>query len=149
MLIRTLTPGTYFVFVTRAPAAANAATNRIPRTKYRITVLVRGLTTTELLVNGRTVTTVPPYTGVAITTYTSPGPDVGITRIEGDYFDIARQRLVFRSAWDVVPNTSVTFTPQAVGKWRLRATFNGTSIAAPTRSEYRELNVASVITPET
>jgi hypothetical protein len=149
MLIRTVMPGTYYVFVTRAPAAANAATNRIPRTKYRITVLVRGLTTTELVVNGTTVTTVPPDAGVTITTYTSPAPEGGITRIEGDFFDIARQRWIFRRAWDVTPNTSVTFTPQAVGKWRLRATFNGTSISAPSRSEYRELNVASVLIPET
>jgi hypothetical protein len=34
-LIRTLSPGTYYVFVTRASSAANASSNRIPRTKYR------------------------------------------------------------------------------------------------------------------
>jgi hypothetical protein len=49
----------------------------------------------------------------------------------------------------VAPNTLVTFTPQAVGRWRLRATFNGTDISAPSRSDYRELDVASVLTAET
>jgi hypothetical protein len=148
-LIRTLQPGTYYVFVTRASSAANAATNRIPRTKYRITVLVRGLTTTDLYVNGTTLTTVPPDTQVALSTYTTPAPQGGVTRVEGDFFDIARQRWVFRRAWDIQPNTSVTFSPQAVGRWRLRATFNGTDIAAPSRSEYRELDVASVLVPPT
>jgi hypothetical protein len=148
-LIRTLEPGTYYVFVTRASSAANASSNRIPRTKYRISVLVRGLTTTELLANGGTVATVPPDTAVALSTYTTPYPEGGITRIEGDYFDIAHQRWVFRRAWDIAPNTSVTFTPQAVGRWRLRATFDGTDVSAPSRSDYRELDVASVLTPET
>jgi hypothetical protein len=148
-LIRTLDPGTYYVFVTRAPSAANASTNRIPRTKYRIAVLVRGLTTTELLVNGATLATIPPDTGVTLATVTTPYPQGGITRIEGDYFDIARQSWVFRRAWDVAPNTGVTFTPRAVGRWRLRATFNGTDVSAPSRSDYRELDVASVLTPAT
>jgi hypothetical protein len=149
LLIRTLSPGTYYVFVTRASFAANASSNRIPRTKYRITVLVRGLTTTELLVNGGTLATVAPDTGVALSTYTTPYPQGGTTRIEGDYFDIARQRWVFRRAWDIAPNSSVTFTPQAVGHWRLRATFDGTDVSAPSRSEYRELDVASVPAPAT
>jgi len=35
------------------------------------------------------------------------------------------------------------------GKWRLRATFNGTGLAAPSRSEYRELDVTSVLTTQT
>jgi hypothetical protein len=149
-LIRTLPPGTYHVFVTRASSAANnASSNRIPRTKYRIAVLVRGLTTTELLVNGLTLATVPPETGVALSTFTTPYPQGGITRIEGDYFDIARQQWVFRRAWDIAPNTSLTFTPVAVGRWRLRATFNGTDVSAPSRSDYRELDVATVLTPET
>jgi chloride channel protein, CIC family len=56
---------------------------------------------------------------------------------------------VFRRAWDIAPNTLVTFTPQAVGRWRLRATFNGTDISAPSRSNYRELDVASVLPAET
>jgi hypothetical protein len=149
MLIRTLPPGTYYVFVTRASSAANASSDRIPRTKYRITVLVRGLTTTELLMNASTSATVPPDTGVVLSTYTTPSPQGGITRIEADYFDIARQRWIFRRAWNIAPNTSVTFTPQAVGRWRLRATFNGTNVAAPSRSDYRDLDVASVLTPET
>jgi hypothetical protein len=149
MLIQTFEPGTYYVFVTRASAAANAATDRIPRTKYRITVLVRGLTTTDLLVNGTTVTTVAPDAPVTLTTYTSPYPEGGITRVEGDFFDIARQRWVFRRSWDIPPNSSVTFSPQAVGRWRLRATFNGTGVAAPSRSDYRELDVTSVLTTQT
>lgn len=148
-LIRTLSTGTYYVFVTRASSAANASSNRIPRTKYRIAVLVRGLTTTELLVNGGTLSTVPPDTGVTLSTSTTPYPQGGITRIEGDYFDIARQQWIFRRAWDLAPSTSVTFTPQAVGRWRLRATFNGTDVSAPSRSDYRELDVASVLVPET
>jgi hypothetical protein len=148
MLIRTLNPGTYYVFVTRASSAANASSDRIPRTKYRITALVRGLTTTELYVNGSTETTAQPGAAVVLSTYTSPYPQGGVTRLEGDFFDIASQRWVFRHAWDIPPNSSVTFTPAAVGRWRLRATFNGTQVVAPSRSDYRELNVASVLTPE-
>ena len=71
------------------------------------------------------------------------------TRVEGDFFDIARQRWVFRRSWDILPNSSVSFSPQAVGKRRLRATFNGTGLAAPSRSEYRELDVTSVLTTQT
>jgi hypothetical protein len=112
-------------------------------------VLVRGLTTTDLIVNGSTLATVPPGSGVALSTSTAPYPEGGITRIEGDYFDIASQRWVFRRSWDIAPNTTVTFEPQAVGHWRLRATFNGTDVSAPSRSGYRELDVASVLTPET
>jgi len=56
---------------------------------------------------------------------------------------------VFRRSWDILPNSSVSFSPQAVGKRRLRATFNGTGLAAPSRSEYRELDVTSVLTTQT
>jgi hypothetical protein len=86
---------------------------------------------------------------IPLSPYTTPAPLGGITRIEGDYFDIARQRWIFRRSWDIAPNTTVTFTPQAVGHWRLRATFNGTDVSAPSRSDYRDLTVASVLVPET
>ena len=54
-----------------------------------------------------------------------------------------------RATTDVADPPCVARVLKRAGKWRLRATFNGTGLAAPSRSEYRELDVTSVLTTQT
>jgi hypothetical protein len=70
-------------------------------------------------------------------------PGRGVTRVEADFLDISTHTWMFRRSWDVSPGTTITFNPKAVGSWRLRAEFFGTDTAAPSRSEYRGLIVAT------
>ena len=134
-LIRVLEPGTYFLALTgrEAPAA------------YRARVLVRDLTTTTLTVNGAAEAQVEPGVTVQVVTTTEPLPDGGTTRVQADYFDIVSRTWVFRQAWDVAAGTSIPFDPGEFGEWRLRATFYGTDLASPSRSDYASVVVAPAL----
>jgi hypothetical protein len=133
-LMRVLPTGTYYVALTPLEKAAH----------YRIRVLVREVTATGVTGNGAAKVRVKPGASVSIKTTTTPGPGTGRTRVQADFYDVATRTWVFRRSWDVAPNSTIAFTPDCVGRWRVRATFHGTGSASPSRSEYATLIVATL-----
>jgi hypothetical protein len=130
-LIRVLGSGTYYVAISPGERAA----------RYQLRVLVRYLTKTGLTVNKAFSARVKPGVAVSLLTTTSPSPGGGRTRVQADYFDIAARTWVFRKSWDSAPGSVISFVPDAVGEWRVRATFYGTQVASPSRSAYRRITV--------
>ena len=87
---------------------------------------------------------VKPGAPVKLDTTTTPAPGGGTTRVQADFYDVATRTWVFRESWDVAPGTAVAFTPDGVGRWRVRATFRGTGSASPSRSDYVNIVVATL-----
>jgi hypothetical protein len=131
-LVRVLSPRTYFIAVKVRGEAA----------RYQLHALVRDVTTTSLTVDGGTSTRVKPGQTVTLRTTTTPVPKGGTTRLQADFYDIVTRAWVFRQTWAVAPGASVAFTPNAVGQWRVRATFSGSHESSPSRTEYRPIWVA-------
>jgi hypothetical protein len=136
-LVRTLGPGTYFVSVRMSTEPA----------KYRIQARIRRLTTTSLTLNGGLSAHVKPGEVVSLKTTTDPTPEAGLIRVQADYYDVVARAWVFRTTWDVKPGTTISFKPNAVGQWRLRASFNGSHQFSPSRTDYRTISVAPLPTP--
>jgi hypothetical protein len=136
-LVRTLSPGTYFLAVRMGQDAA----------KYSIQVRIRQLTNTALTVNGASTARIKPGDVVSVRTTTDPVPGAGLTRVQTDYFDVVGRTWVFRAAWDVRPGSTIPFRPNAVGRWRVRATYNGSFDFSPSRTDYRTISVAPLPTP--
>ena len=135
-LVRTLSPGTYFIAIRVGDQTA----------RYRIHALVRQLTSTSLTVNGTSSAKVKPGEAVSLRTVTEPTPEAGLTRVQADFFDVTVRTWVFRKAWDVKPGSTIPFVPGAVGQWRVRATFGGSHNFSPSRTDYRTIAVAPLAT---
>jgi hypothetical protein len=133
-IVRVLPAGTYYVALTPAGRAAH----------YRIRVLVRQVTQTAITADGATRTTAKPGETVRIGTATTPSPGAGKTRVQADFYDVATRSWVFRKSWDVAAGSTIAFTPDGVGRWRVRATFRGTGSASPSRSGYAYVVVATL-----
>jgi hypothetical protein len=133
-IVRVLQPATYYVAVTPFEKAA----------RYRIHVLVRNVTETAVTVNNATKAKVKPGSAVAIHAPTTPAPSGGSTRVQADFYDVATREWIFRRSWDVAPGATISFAPDAVGAWRIRATFHGTQSASPSRSDYARLTVTTM-----
>ena len=106
-------------------------------------LLVRYVTTTKITVDGASSVKVRPSVTVTLRTTTDPSPGPGVTRVQADFFDVATEAWVFRQLWDVAPGSAFSFTPDAVGRWRVRATFNGNRLASRSRSGYSTIVVAT------
>ena len=133
-LVRVLAPGTYYVALTPGEHSA----------RYRIRVLVREVTQTVITADGKPTAKVKPGAVVQLETTTTPVPGAGTTRVQADFFDVATREWVFRKSWDVPAGSTIPFAPDAVGRWRFRATFHGTQSASPSRSDYANVVVASL-----
>lgn len=125
---RTLDPGRYVIAVT-----ANAGTTG---GVYRLTLLVRDLTTTTIALPSGAVSlgsavTVRPV----VTSATS-----GIVEIQIDRFD-PLGGWQFTKLARIPAGGSLTWVPPAAGTWRVRATYLGTITTSPSRSEYAVLTV--------
>jgi hypothetical protein len=68
----------------------------------------------------------------------------GTTRVQADFFDVATRTWVFRKSWVVAAGATIPFAPDAVGHWRVRATYHGSCSASPRRSEYANVVVATI-----
>ena len=119
----------------RYVVAVSAAVGE-PTVRYALSLLIRGITSTTLLAPASPVT---PGSPVELR------PEVenaaaGTVVIQIDRFDPLTgwhfNRLLRTSV-----GGSVTWAPPAEGRWRLRATFSGTSEASPSRSGYAHLQV--------
>ncbi len=129
-----LDTGTYYLAVTPGEY----------RSRYSLRVTVRFVTTTWLAVNGASSVTIAPGAAVNVQTSTVPYPGPGVTEVQADFFDVATGKWVFRQLWKVAPGSSISFTPDAVGRWRVRATFEANDVASRSRTKYCSITVSTI-----
>jgi len=111
--------------------------------RYRLSLRLRDVTSTSVLVSGRSSAEVTPGSSVTLSCLVSPSAG-GRVELEIDRFDPLTgwhfHRLVRTSA-----GASISWRPPAVGRWRVRARFLGTSRSAASRSGYAHILVAKPI----
>ena len=127
-LRRRLEPGRYVVAVTASFGDAAA--------RYQLSLLIREITSTTLRLASATVAPGSPVT---------LRPEVanasgGIVEIQIDRFD-PLTGWHFNRLLRVPAGGSTTWAPPAEGRWRLRATYKGTTESSPSRSGYAQLLV--------
>ena len=133
---RGLSAGDYFVVV-RAREGSGGS--------YRLSLLIREITQTQALVAGSRLVTLPPGQTANVETRVTPASagrvNVYIDRflpLDGWVFS----RIVsLQTGADGVARFS--WRPPALGRWRLKAFFNGASTASPSSSAYLIVNVRS------
>ena len=131
---RVLGAGTYYLAVTPSEQGS----------RYALRPIVRFLTTTSLTVDGASSATVRPGEIVSLLTTTAPYPGSGVTEVQADFFDVATGTWQFRQLWEVEPGSAISFTPDAVGRWRVRATFKANDVASTSRTKYCAITVTTV-----
>ena len=134
-----LKPGRYFTAV-RSRSGADG--------RYTLSRLTRVITRTRVLVNGERDADLRPGQTAAIGVQVAPDASGPVT-VDVERFDPLagwqfhsryRRRAQGGSA-------TVAFTPPSVGKWRVRATFDGTRIAAPSGPALASFTVAEPLSP--
>lgn len=96
-----------------------------------------------LTIDGKQAITAAGGRAVMLHSDTTPAPSGGRVRLRLDYQD-PLSGWVFRRTWDTDPGGSITFTPPAVGLWRVRASFYGTRASSPSGSREVTIRVTSV-----
>jgi hypothetical protein len=127
-LRRRLEPGRYVVAVT--------ASFGDPATRYQLSLLIREITSTSLLV---AASTVAPGSPVTLRPQVSNASG-GMVEIQIDRFD-PLTGWHFNRQLRVPVGGRTTWAPPAEGRWRLRASYQGTTEASPSRSGYALLLV--------
>jgi hypothetical protein len=111
--------------------------------RYRLSLRLRDVTSTSVLVSGRSSAEISPGGSVALSCLVSPSAR-GRVELQIDRFDPLTgwhfHRLV--RTW---AGASVSWRPPAAGRWRVRARFRGSSRSAPSRSGYAHILVARPI----
>jgi hypothetical protein len=118
---------------------------------YTVSLLVRELTKTTATIDGTVKATSTPGRSVSLGALVTPSAAVGgpIT-LQLDRFDpIEGWQFVrlFHVRVGSGGEASVSWMPPTLGRWRLRATFEGSRSASPSRSGYAYLAVQSHVTP--
>jgi hypothetical protein len=116
--------GRYFLAV-RARDGANG--------RYTLRRLARAITRARTLVNGGRSTTVSPGRTVTLALDVDPNVDGGRATLLVQRFDPLAGWLFHARHRPVVNNgrAAVTFRPTGVGRWRVRGSYDGTRLAAP------------------
>jgi hypothetical protein len=125
---RQLAPGRYIAAVTAPPGTAGGS--------YRLTLLVRDLTSTTLALGA---TSVPLGSTIVLRPQVTPA-STGLVEIQIDRFD-PLGGWQFHRIMRVAVGGSVSWRPPSEGHWRVRAAFRGSTTASPSRSEYIRLHV--------
>ena len=120
---RQLEPGRYVVAVTTTVGA--------PASRYTLRLLVREITSTALRLSA---TTIEPGGAITLTPDVANATD-GRVAVQIDRFDPFTGWHFHRLVWTTV-GRSLSWTPPAEGRWRLRASFKGTIEASPSRGGY-------------
>jgi hypothetical protein len=111
--------------------------------RYRVSLRLRDVTSTSVIVSGRSSAEISPGASVALSCLVSPSAG-GRVELQIDRFDPLTgwhfHRLV--RTW---AGASVSWRPPAAGRWRVRARFRGSSRSAPSRSGYAHILVARPI----
>ena len=125
---RQLEPGRYVVAVTTSVGD--------PASRYTLRLLIREITTTALRLSA---TTLEPGSAVSMTPEIANASE-GAVVIQIDRFDPFTGWHFHRLLRTTV-GASVSWTPPAEGRWRMRASFKGTIEASPSRGGYVNLLV--------
>jgi len=125
---RQLDTGRYVVAVTTTVGA--------PASRYTLRLLIREITTTALRLSAPTI---EPGTAVSLTPLVA-NATAGRVAIQIDRFDPFTGWHFYRLLQTSVGG-SLSWTPPAEGRWRLRASFKGTIDASPSRGGYVNLLV--------
>jgi hypothetical protein len=117
-------PGRYFVAV-RARDGANG--------RYTLRRLARDITRARTLVDGRRSTTVGPGRTVTVALDVAPDVSGGRATLLLQRFDPLAGWLFHARHRPVVRNgrAAIAFRPPSIGRWRVRGTYDGTRLAAP------------------
>ena len=132
-LRRRLARGRYVIAV-QAPPGTSAGS-------YRLSLRLRSLTSTSVLVSGKSSSEVTPGTTVSISCTTSPAPSGGRIELRIDRFD-ALTGWSFYRMMRVPVGATISWRPPAAGRWRVRARFLGTQDSAPSSSGFAYVLVA-------
>jgi hypothetical protein len=132
-LRRRLGRGRYVIAVQAPPGTSSGS--------YRLSLRLRSLTSTSVLVSGRSATEVTPGTTVSISCTTSPAPSGGRIELRIDRFDTLTGWSFYRVIRIPVAAT-VSWLPPEAGRWRVRAHFLGTRGSAPSTSGFAYVLVA-------
>jgi hypothetical protein len=136
---RRIRPGRYFVAVrTRSGAVGRYTLQRVSRT----------ITRTSVTIDGKRNAEAAPGETVRIGVDVAPGAS-GPVQVTIERFDPLAGWQFFRQVRTTAAGGSagVAFTPPTEGRWRARAVFPGTRIAAPSESGYAHLLVAPPLAP--
>ena len=134
-LRRRLDRGRYVVAV-QAPAGSSAG-------RYGLSLRLRDVTSTSVLISGASSSEVAPGATVSISCVISPAAG-GLVELQIDRFDTLTGWQFYRRM-RVRVGIAISWRPPAAGRWRVRARFLGTSASAPSRSGYAHLLVARPI----
>jgi hypothetical protein len=134
-----LKPGRYFAAV-RSRSGADG--------RYTLSRLTRVITRTRVLVDGERDADLPPGRTAAIGVSVAPGASGPVT-VDVERFDPLagwqfHSRFKRRAQGG---SATIPFTPPSVGRWRVRATFDGTRIAAPSGPSVASFTVAEPLAP--
>ena len=130
---RRLPRGRYVIAVEASPGTSSGA--------YRLTLRLRTLTSTSVLVSGTRSAEVEPGTTVSIACTVSPGASTGRIELQIDRFDTLTG-WSFQRRMRIRVGATVAWRPPAAGRWRVSARFLGTRESAPSRSGYASVLVA-------
>ena len=111
--------------------------------RYRLRRLTRTITKTRVLVNGKSSTEVTPGSTVTIGVRIAPGV-AGPVTVDVERFDpLAGWQFYTRYRRNAAGGSaSIPFTPPSVGRWRVRATYDGTRRSAPSGPDQASFEVA-------
>jgi hypothetical protein len=129
-----LAPGRYFAAV-RSRSGSNGT--------YRLSRLTRTITRTQVRVDGSRKAEVTPGSTVDIGVHVTPSVSGPVT-VDVERFDpLAGWQFYTRFRRSLSGGSaSIAFTPPSVGRWRVRATYDGTRRAAPSGPGRAEFVVA-------
>jgi hypothetical protein len=130
---RGLPRGRYVIAVEASPGTSSGT--------YRLTLRLRTLTSTSVLVSGTRSAEVEPGTTVSIACTVSPGASAGRIELQIDRFDTLTG-WSFQRRMRIRVGATVAWRPPAAGRWRVSARFLGTRESAPSRSGYASVLVA-------
>jgi hypothetical protein len=135
-LRRRLPRGRYVVAVQAPPGTSSGS--------YRLSLRLRNLTSTSVVISGERSAEVTPGTTVSISCSTSPAPSGGRIELRIDRFDTLAGWSFYR-VMRVPAGATVSWRPPAAGRWRARARFMGTRDSAPSASGFAFVLVAKPI----
>jgi len=113
-----------------------------PGGRYTVALVVRQLTSTSIAIGAAEV---QPGVPVTIRALTSPPTGGGTVDVQIDRFDPLTGWHFYRIVHLTAPSASLSWTPPALGRWRVRASFAGTLGFSQSRSGYVPLLVATPI----
>lgn len=137
-----LSPGRYYAAV-RAHEGSGG--------RYRLSLLIREITSTDLTISGSHDAFAAPGQAVTLAARVSSGAAAGgALRIQVDRFDPLEGWQFFRLFSEGAGSdgsAGVAWVPPTVGRWRAHAVFFGTRTASPSSSGYARLLVAEPLPP--